>query len=92
MKNEDFNQKFFLLPGSITSMAAVHIKVYNNPQRKEYQMRISDCNNAIKLWGGISTYDELEDGIQKLSNLIDAASILKKQLVSLQQGLLQQKL
>ena len=40
--------KEFLAKNSIMSMAAIQTKLYPNGQ---YQIRISDCNNTIKLWG-----------------------------------------
>jgi hypothetical protein len=63
-------------------MAAAHIKLYNSEERKEYQMRISDCNKTIKLWGYLSE-EGLEQGIEKMSNLIALANELKTELTFL---------
>lgn len=74
------NKKLFLAPDSIRSMAAVHIKVYDNNERKEYQMRISDCNNSIKLWGNLDK-ESIKEGIDKMNNLMSACFELKKELL-----------
>lgn len=76
------NKKSFLAPGSIKSMAAVHIKIYDNDERKEYQMRISDCNNSIKLWGSLSKND-LKEGIEKMNSIMSACFELKKELLEM---------
>ena len=82
---ERLNKKKFLVPDSILSMAAVHIKVHNTTERREYQMRISDCNGAIKLWGSIDSNEALEEGIEKMDSIISAAMELKDYLVTLKE-------
>jgi len=76
------NKKTFLAPNSIKSMAAVHIKIYDNEDRQEYQMRISDCKNSIKLWGGLGK-DDLKEGIEKMNSIMSACFELKKELLEL---------
>lgn len=72
------NEKIFLLPDSIKSMAAVHIKIHED--RSQYQIRISDCNDTVKLWGGVDDEQELIDGIEKLSNLAKMSRTLQEEL------------
>lgn len=78
MAKKPINEKTFLVPNSIRTMAAVHIKIHED--RQEYQMRIADCNNAIKLWGKTDSKEQLQEGVEKLSNLIIAAEKLKDEL------------
>lgn len=73
------NKKIFLLPHSITSMAAAHAKIYSD--KKEYVLRVSDCHNSIKLWGKTDTEEGLNEGIEKLENLISTAAELKQVLI-----------
>jgi len=77
------NKKKFLLPEGINSMAACHIKVYDSDDRKEYQMRISDCNKSIKLWGDLSDKG-IEEGVEKMNNLINMANELRSELIHIQ--------
>ena len=72
------NKKIFLLPNSITSMAAAHAKIYED--KKEYVLRVSDCHNSIKLWGKTDTEQAINEGIEKLENLINVAAELKQVL------------
>lgn len=73
-----FNKKIFLAPQAIESMAAAHAKIY--PDRNQYQLRISDCNSAIKLWGNIITKQDKLTAIEKLSNLAKIALELKQEI------------
>ena len=72
------NKKIFLLTNSITSMAAAHAKIYSD--KKEYVLRVSDCHNSIKLWGKTDTEEGINEGIEKLENLISLAAELKQVL------------
>jgi hypothetical protein len=76
---KEFNLKIFLAPSAIESMAAAHAKIYPG-ERNQYQLRISDCNSAIKLWGDIKTQRDKEVAIEKLQSLIDIASMLQHQI------------
>lgn len=77
------NKKIFLAKDDVLSTAACHIKVFNKPERQEYQLRVSDCNMAIKLWGQTTTVESLENGIEKMENLIAMAEELKAYLIKL---------
>lgn len=59
-------------------MAAAHAKIYQD--KKEYVLRISDCHNSIKLWGKTDTEEGINEGIEKLENLISIAAELKQVL------------
>lgn len=72
------NKKIFLAPNSIKSMAAAHAKIYQD--KKEYVLRVSDCHNSIKLWGKTDTEEGINEGIEKLENLINLAAELKQVL------------
>ena len=75
---EIYNRKIFLLPDAINSMAAAHAKIY--PDKNQYQLRISDCNSAIKLWGDITSKQDKLDAISKLENLAKIATDLSKEI------------
>lgn len=76
---KEFNKKIFLAPTAIESMAAAHAKIYVN--RNQYQLRISDCNSAIKLWGDIRTQRDKKIAIEKLDNLAKIALELKQEII-----------
>jgi hypothetical protein len=73
---KDWNKKMFLAPESQLSMAAIHVKVYAD-DRQEYQARISDCNNTIKIWGKIDSADSYIEFKQKISSLKSALELLE---------------
>ena len=76
-----FNKKQFLTPNAANTMSAVHIKIKQKTNGiEQYQMRISDCNNAIKLWGDLHTKEDVLIGIEKLTNLSKLATELKSEL------------
>lgn len=63
------NDKEFLAKNSITSMAAIHIKTYED-ERQEYRFRISDCNQTAKIWGKINDSQQLAEGIETMETII----------------------
>ncbi len=78
------NAKRFLVPNSITSMAAVHIKTYESGDRSEYQFRLADCNRTVKIWGKLDDPEQIQEGIEKMQAIIQAATALKDRLRTLQ--------
>lgn len=81
LKLKEYNKKGFLLPESILSMAAFHAKVYPAP-RAEYQLRLSDCNQTIRLWGKLEKKEDFLEAFEKLDNLIKAVCFLQAELAS----------
>lgn len=79
LKLKQYNKKGFLVPGSMFSMAAYHAKIYPAP-RSEYQLRISDCNNAIRLWGRLETPGDFAEAFRKLETLQKAVCALQAEL------------
>lgn len=81
---EAWDKKEFLVEDSILTMAAYHakVKVEPNPQ---YQLRISDCNNTIKLWGNINSVHDIHEGIEKLETLRQGIVDLQNQLEKIKQ-------
>lgn len=71
------NLKHFLAPHSIESMAAVHVKTKTD---NTYQLRISDCNRTIKIWGKTDTKEGLTEGLEKLRNLRVTIEVLEAEL------------
>jgi hypothetical protein len=61
-----YNKKEFLAPESILSMAVIHTKIKNCG---EAQIRISDCNQTIKLWNDMNDKKQVEEMLTKISNL-----------------------
>lgn len=62
-----YNQKEFLAPDSIRSMAAVHTKILKDGTAI---VRISDCNNSIRIWNDFNVPMEKEEMLTKVENLI----------------------
>lgn len=66
-----YNNKQFLAPGSITSMSAIHTKIYSDGIAI---IRISDCHNSIKVWNDLNNLNEVEEMLNKIDTL---SSMLK---------------
>lgn len=62
-----YNDKTFLAPDSINSMAAIHCKIKTDGIAI---VRISDCNNSIRLWNDLSNKKEVVEMMQKVNTLI----------------------
>lgn len=52
-----YNHKRFLAPKSLLSMAVIHTKI---KPCGEAQIRISDCNNTIKLWNDLNDQNQVK--------------------------------
>lgn len=72
------NTKKFLVPESIQSMAAIHIKIHE--EKNEYQFRIADCNRTVKIWGNTHNREALQEGIDKMISIIEMAEAMKAEL------------
>lgn len=72
-----YNSKKFLAPESITSMAAIHCKI---KKCGEITIRISDCNNSIKLWNKLENKSEISEFLQKMDSLLKEIQNLKDEL------------
>ena len=60
-----FNKKEFLAPDSLLSMAVIHTKI---KPCGEAQIRISDCNNTIKLWNDLNDKKQVIEFVEKIDN------------------------
>jgi hypothetical protein len=72
------NTKKFLVADSIQSMAAIHVKIHED--KNEYQFRIADCNRTVKIWGNTHNRECLQEGIDKMTSIIEMAEIMKAEL------------
>jgi hypothetical protein len=66
-KHVTYNKKMFLCANSIRSMAAIHTKIKDDGIAI---LRISDCNNSIRIWNNLNNKIEVEEMIVKVSNLM----------------------
>ena len=76
---KEYNDKAFLLPGSINSCALYHAKILENG---EYMFRIHDCITGIRLRGELNTDKGLEDAIEKTITLIEGLEKFRTELFS----------
>lgn len=72
-----FNKKVFLAPDSLLSMAVIHTKI---KPCGEAQIRISDCNNTIKIWNNLNSKKEVNEMLQKTDTLIEMLQGFRKQV------------
>ena len=70
MEIVQYNNKGFLLPDSIKSMAAYHAKIM--PDGK-YLFRLHDCISGVRLIGDLNDPVDVEESISKLEVLSEAA-------------------
>ena len=64
---ETYNDKSFLLPDSINSMAAYHAKVYEDGT---YRFRIHDCITGVCFRGDLKTKEGVTEAYSKATQLI----------------------
>lgn len=74
-----YNQKVFLAPDSINSMSAIFTKIYKNGIAI---IRISDCNQTIKLWNDLNEQNQVEEMIIKIETLEKQLGLMKKEVQS----------
>lgn len=67
----------FLAPDSLLSMAVIHTKI---KQCGEAQIRISDCNNTIKLWNDLNDKKQIAEMITKIESMETSLSEFKQQV------------
>jgi hypothetical protein len=73
-----YNRKIFLAPDSLLSMAAMHTKI---KPCGEAQIRISDCNNTIKLWNDMNDKKQIDEMLTKIDNMMSMLSEFKKEIL-----------
>jgi len=72
-----YNKKSFLAPESIHSMAAIFTKIYPDGIAI---IRISDCNQTIKLWNDLNDKDQVKEMVTKITNIQNALEEFKKEV------------
>jgi hypothetical protein len=76
-----YNKKAFLETESIRTMAAVHTKINKNG---EAILRISDCNNCIRIWNDLNIPKEKKEMLIKVKNLRAMLLEFENELISRQ--------
>lgn len=74
-----YNQKAFLAPKSILSMAAIHAKI--KPDGTAI-VRISDCNQSVRIWNDFNNREEKMEMVEKVDMLINQLIHFKDEVVS----------
>lgn len=74
-----YNQKKFLAPESIRSMAAVHAKILSDGTAI---LRVSDCNTSVRIWNDFNSKEGKLEMIEKLDVLIEQLFEFKKEVIS----------
>jgi hypothetical protein len=67
VQHATYNEKAFLVPTSINSMAAIFTKVHADGTAV---IRISDCHNSIKLWNDLNDDKQVIEMLQKCNTII----------------------
>lgn len=63
-----YNKKAFLAPDSIRSMAVIHTKILKEGTAI---LRISDCNNSVRIWNDLNDKEEVKEMLKKTESLRD---------------------
>lgn len=74
-----YNQKSFLAPNSILSMAAIHTKI--KPDGTAI-VRISDCNNCVRIWNDLNTKEGKIEMVEKVDMLINQLVHFREDVMS----------
>ena len=74
MSSKNFNKKQFLLPDSHRSMSCYHAKVMDDCILK---LTIHDCKHSVQFKNDLNNEDEIDEAIEKLSNLAEGIIELK---------------
>jgi hypothetical protein len=74
-----YNQKAFLAPKSILSMAAIHAKI--KPDGTAI-VRISDCNQSVRIWNDFNNREEKIEMIEKVDMLINQLTHFRAEVLS----------
>jgi len=72
-----YNRKIFLAPDSLLSMAAIHSKI---KPCGEVQVRISDCNQTVKIWNDLNDPGQVKEFILKITNIQTELEKLKQEV------------
>jgi len=73
MEKQLYNSKKFLLPESHRSMSCYHAKVMEDGIMK---LTMHDCKRSIQLKNDLNNPEEINEAIEKLSNLADGVNSL----------------
>lgn len=74
-----YNQKSFLAPNSILSMAAIHSKIKEDGTAI---LRISDCNHSVRIWNDFNTKDGKIEMIKKLDTILDQVHQFRSEVIN----------
>ena len=74
-----YNQKEFLAPESIRSMAAVHAKILSDGTAI---LRVSDCNTSVRIWNDFNNKEEIKEMLLKVESLRDALYDFQEEIKS----------
>jgi len=74
-----YNQKAFLAPKSINSMAAIHAKI--KPDGTAI-VRISDCNQSIRIWNDFNAKEGKMEMIEKVDMMINQLTHFRAEVLS----------
>ena len=74
-----YNQKKFLAPESIRSMAAVHAKILSDGTAI---LRVSDCNTSVRIWNDFNNKEEIKEMLLKVESLRDALYDFQEEIKS----------
>lgn len=78
VKHIEYNHKVFIAPNSIRSMSVIHCKIKENG---EGIIRISDCNNSIRIWNDLNVLEEQVEIIEKINNIVNSLEHFKRELI-----------
>lgn len=73
-----YNQKAFLAPKSILSMAAIHTKIKDDGIAI---VRISDCNGCVRIWNDFNTKEGKLEMIEKVDMLINQLTHFRSEVI-----------
>ncbi len=76
-QHASYNQKSFLAPNSINSMAAMFTKIYKTGIAI---IRVSDCNRTIKIWNDLNSKDEVHEMLGKIDTMISMLQSFREQV------------
>jgi hypothetical protein len=74
-----YNQKSFLAPNSILSMAAIHTKIKEDGIAI---LRISDCNRSVRIWNDFNTKEGKIEMIKKLDTILDQVHHFRSEVLN----------
>ena len=73
MEKQIYNSKKFLLPESHRSMSCYHAKVMEDGIMK---LTMHDCKHSVQFKNDLNNPEEINEAIEKLSNLADGVNSL----------------